>query len=175
GVVFRGRQRAEKPESTGAKRCPSLDKFEEVPFRTPLERLTGVATYLGNDPQGLPPGITVGVLERAYRTGRYDLSLFAPLLDHLFTKTTEEQRWKIRTATQQMSPERVNLAFNQITHMREDFVNLLLGGGTSIWTNVQLTEALSRLVTGRAVESRIVRRFLPRQDGKTVLPGAEAP
>jgi hypothetical protein len=173
--VIPDKQRPEDPESTAAVRCRSLDNFEEIPFRTTLERLTGAATYLGTDPQGLPPGTTVGTLERAYRTGRYDLSLFAPLLDHLFIKTTEEQRWKIRTAAQQMSPERVNLAFNQITRMREDFVNLLLGGGTSIWTNVQLTEALSRLVTGRAVESRIVRRLLPRQDGKTVLPGAEAP
>lgn len=175
GYVFAEPGAPEEPESAAAERCASLDRFEQVPFRAPLERLTGAATYWGVDPRRLPEGSTRAQLERAYRTNRYDLRLLSPLLTHLFAGTDEDRRWKIRAATQEFSPERVNLAFNQVTRLREDFVTLLLGGGTSIWTNVQLAEAMSRLVTGRAVEARLVHRVLPRKAGQTAPPPPEPP
>ncbi|MFL6199918.1 MAG: hypothetical protein ACJ76J_12120, partial [Thermoanaerobaculia bacterium] len=164
-----------KEDSRAAQRCLSLDNLESVRFRAPLQLLTGVPTYWGTDPQKLPESPTQGQLNRAYRTHRYDLSVFAPLLARLFEGADEDQRWKIRAATQEMSPERVNLAFNQVSRLREDYVTLLLGGGNSIWTNIQLTEALSRLVTGRAVEARVVSRVLPRHESQTTLPPPEPP
>lgn len=170
GYVFAETGAPEEPESTAAERCASLDKFEQVPFRAPLERLTGAATYWGVDPLRLPERSTRSQLERAYRTNRYDLRLLSPLLTHLFQGADEDQQWKIRAATQEFSPERVNLAFNQVTQLREDFVTLLLGGGTSLWTNVQLAEAMSRLVTGRAVEARLVHGVLPRKAGHAAPP-----
>lgn len=173
GYVFAEPGVPEEPESAAAERCASLDKFDQVPFRAPLERLTGAATYWGVDPLRLPARSTRTQLERAYRTNRYDLRLLSPLLTHLFAGANEDQQWKIRAATQEFSPERVNLAFNQITRLREDFVTLLLGGGTSLWTNVQLAEAMSRLVTGRAVEARLVHRVLPRKAGQVVPPPPE--
>jgi len=174
GYVFREKQPPQEPNSTAAVRCQSIDKLDQVRFRGALGTLTGADTYWGLDPQALPKNSTVSTLERGYRTNRYDLRPWSPLLNHLFKGADEDQAWRIRAATQEMSPERVNLAFNQITRMREDFVNLLLGGGTSIWTNLQLAESLSRLVTGRAVEARLSRDVLLRENGAKVQPPARA-
>lgn len=161
--------------SRAAVRCISMDNLESVRFRHPLELLTGAPTYWGTDPARLPESATVGQLNRAYRTHRSDLSVFAPLLARLFEGASDDEQWKIRAAAQEMSPERVNLAFNQVSRLREDYVTLLLGGGNSIWTNIQLAEAMSRLVTGRAVEARLVSRVLPRREGEAGLPPPEPP
>ena len=166
--LLRDTRPPEDPSGGAARRCVTLDRLEQAPFREVLEGLTGAATYWGMAPQDLPGGTTRERLDRAYTTGRYDLRPFRPLLDHL--ATGNDERWKLRMATQAMAPERVNLAFNQITRVREDWVSLLLGGGNSSWTNLQLAEALSRLVTGRQVEARLVSRILERKDGETVLP-----
>jgi cell division protein FtsI/penicillin-binding protein 2 len=162
GFVFRENRRPQEPESSAAERCLSIDRFDEVRFREPLGLLTGADTYWGRDPVGLPSDPRSDQFERGYKTNRYDLMPWSPLLRHLSVGADEDQAWKIRASAQAISPERVNLAFNQITRMRGDFTNLLLGGGTSIWTNVQLTEAMSRLVTGRAVDARFAAEVLPR-------------
>ena len=148
------------PGTEATRRCDALDRVEYAPFREPLERLTGAATLLGRTPVDLPANTTDEVLERGYTNGRYDLSLWSPLINHLGTGLNQEATWAIRAAVQPLAPERVNLAFNQVSQFREDFVTMLLGGGHSSWTNVQLAEAMSRLVTGRRVQARLGSRIL---------------
>ena len=162
--VFREDGSPRSDKTTAAARCVGLDRFEQVRYRNRLEILTGAATYRGRLPQGLPEDATRRQLEQSYTTNRYDLEPWRPLLEHLLTDANEEQSWKIRAAMQGISPERVNLAFNQVTRLRGDYVSLILGGGTSIWTNVQLAEAMSRLVSGRVVEATLVANILPREN-----------
>lgn len=57
-----------------------------------------------------------------------------------------------------VAPERVNLRLNLVQQLRQDLYTLLLGNGSNRWSNVQLAEALSRLVTGEAVTARLVER-----------------
>ncbi len=172
GFVFSEPLRERGPESSAVLACTSLDRFEQVRYRGVLAELTGAATYRGRLPQGLPADADRRALERSYTTNRYDLDAWRPLLEHLLFGTTEEASWRIRGALQGISPERVNLAFNQVTRIRGDMVSLLLGGATSTWTNVQLAEATSRLVTGRAVEARLVSSV--RDRGRPPPPSAEA-
>lgn len=145
--------------STAARRCLTMDQLEAAEFRSPYELLTGADTYLGEGPR-LDTRADRSDFERGYRVGRYDLTAWAALLEHLMAERTEDEKWSIRALAQEMSPERVNLAFNQINQMRGDYLSLILGGGASLWTNVQLAEAFSRLVTGREVEARLASRIL---------------
>lgn len=150
-------QRADDEEvSYATHRCTSLDRFEQVRFRQALGDLTGAATYQGLVPQGLPQNASRRQLERGYTTNRYDLDPWRPLLEELILGTSEDSAWRIRAALQEISPERVNLAFNQVTRLRADLVSLALGGGTATWTNIQVAEAMARLTTGRMVEARLV-------------------
>ncbi len=155
GYVFREDARPRDPETAAAVRCASVDRFEQVRYRPLLGRLTGAATYLGRVPASLPDDATRRQLEQGYVTNRYDLEPWRPVLDRLIAGAGEDAGWKVRAALQEISPERVNLAFNQVTRLRGDYLSLVLGGGTSIWTNLQLAEAMSRLVTGREVEARL--------------------
>jgi hypothetical protein len=55
-----------------------------------------------------------------------------------------------------VSPQATNLALNTVEELRTDWVNLLLGGENSRWSNFELAEALARLMTGRAVSGTLV-------------------
>jgi hypothetical protein len=50
-----------------------------------------------------------------------------------------------------VSPQAANLALNTVEELRTDWVNLLLGGENSRWSNFELAEAMARLLTARAV------------------------
>lgn len=174
--VFASERAPRDRASAAAVRCNDMDRLELAPFRGPLDELTGAVSYRGRAPR-LPEGATRRELERSYGTARYDLAPWSPLVGHLLDGADEEAAAGVRGAFQSVSPERVDLAFNQITRLRQDFVSLLLGGATSTWTNVQLAESMARLVTGRAVEARIVEAVLPRDEGRrtgAVPAGAEA-
>lgn len=159
------------PNGGAARSCETLHVFDQARFREPLEQLTGAETYHGRTPD-LASGTPTRVdLERRYRTSAYDLSAWGPLLGRLFQATSDErERWSMRAALQAIAPERVDLAFNQIALFRGDYLSLLLGGGNSTWTNVQLAEALARLVTGRAVEARLARGTSERRRGVAPQP-----
>lgn len=163
--VFADERAPRDPASAAAMRCNDVDRLELAPFRGPLDELTGAVSYRGRAPR-LPEGATRSELERSYGTARYDLAPWSPLVGHLLAGAGEEAAAGVRAALQSVSPERVDLAFNQVTRLRQDFVSLLLGGATSTWTNVQLAESMARLVTGRAVEARIVEAVLPRDAGR---------
>ncbi len=162
-VIYQDRVLQER-ESGAARRCATLDRLGLVPFADSLARLTGTAVFRGRTPKNLPPNVTEHQLYRGYVTNLYDLRTWSPLLGHLMSGASEQAAWKIRTAIQGVSPERVNLALNQVTRLREEYVSMLLGGASSTWTNVQLSEALSRLVTGRQVQARLVARILKRDE-----------
>src|SRR6185295_2315926 len=163
------------PPSRAAIVCRTLDRVENAHFRRPLEEVTGAWTYFGRNPNGEQPVANRGNLNLGYSTNRYDLSPWRPLLDLLLPGTSDDQAWRIRGALQEMSPERVNLAFNQISGLREQFVNLTLGTEPSLWTNLQLAEAMSRLVTNRAVEARLAAAILrrPAAPPETAVPVPE--
>lgn len=165
--LLRSTRAPQVPGGGAVRSCETLHTFDQARFREPLERLTGAETYHGRTPDlenGTP---TRGDLERRYRTAAYDLSAWGPLLGRLFQATSDErERWSMRAALQAIAPERVDLAFNQVSSFRGDYLSLLLGGGNSTWTNVQLAEALGRLVTGRAVEARLARGTSERRRGQ---------
>ena len=82
-----------------------------------------------------------------------------------------------------VSPQVTNLALNTVEELRTDWVNLLLGGENSRWSNFQLAEAMSRLMTGRDVRGRLVggvgegggggvRQAAPLLPEEVVHPGA---
>jgi hypothetical protein len=136
----------------------TLDRIDEAPFVEAFGDLTGVRTYGGVDAPKLPQN---GSRNAAVTLG-YDLRPWTKLLTPLMQGQTDERAWKVRAALQAVSPERVNLSLNQVTDFRTELVSLLLGGSTSQWTNVQLAEALSRLVTGRQIEASLVHTVRPR-------------
>jgi cell division protein FtsI/penicillin-binding protein 2 len=150
--------------SSASRRCEAMDRVEEAPFHQPLERIAAVPTYVGKAPVGLPDSTSNSVLDIGYRTANYDLRPWRPLVNHLQRDRDSIAVWQIRAAMQRMSPERVNLGLNQMKRLRADFINLLLGGGRSVWTNVQLAESFSRLVTGRDVEARLAIAVAPTED-----------
>lgn len=136
----------------------TLDRIDEAPFIDAFGDLTGVRTYGGVDAPKLPQEGS----RNAAVTLNYDLRPWTKLLAPLMEGETDENAWKVRAALQAVSPERVNLSLNQVTDFRTEFVSLLLGGSTSQWTNVQVAEALSRLVTGRQIEASLVHTVRSR-------------
>lgn len=153
-----GQPVAPREVTTAAISPGTLDRIDEAPFIEAFGDLTGVRTYAGVDaPKS--PGDGRG---NAAVTLNYDLRPWGKLLTPLMEGETDERAWKVRAALQSVSPERVNLSLNQVTDFRTELVSLLLGGSTSRWTNVQVAEAMSRLVTGRQVEASMVHAVRPR-------------
>lgn len=141
----------------------TLDRIDEAPIMEAFGDLTGVRTYAGLEAPDLPDAENESVSRNAVATLNYDLRPWSELLTVLMQGGDEAQAWKVRAAFQAVSPERVNLSLNQVTDFRTELISLLLGGSTSLWTNVQVAEALSRLVTGRQIEATMVRAVRNRK------------
>ena len=62
-------------------------------------------------------------------------------------------------AFSKLTSDKVNLRLNLAQQLRQDLYTVLLGNGNNRWNNVQLAEALARLVTGRRVAARLVERI----------------
>ncbi len=84
-----------------------------------------------------------------------DTTIWLPLLKHLYA----DNEIPLAHAFYGISPERENLGYNLIDNYRTRFISMILGGASSSWTNVKLTEIFSRMVTGEKVEASIVRRL----------------
>lgn len=153
-------------EQTNAVLQPgSLDRMDEVPFIDTLAEITGVWTYGGMAPDVTPESSQL-LGRAALQTMHYDLRVWRPLVERIAAQEDIRAAWKARAALQGVSPERVNLTLNHVVDFRNDFISVLLGGSSSQWTNVQLAEALSRLVTKRQVEATLVHS-LPARNGQT--------
>ena len=118
----------------------------------PLEGLTGAAAYRDR----APPGVVSTGLDDAYRAGRYRLDLWRGPIETLRAAgdTADPTITALRFSA--VSPQVTNLALNTVEELRTDWVNLLLGGENSRWSNFQLAEAVSRLMTGRDVRGKVV-------------------
>lgn len=151
-----------KEETTAAITPGSLDRIDEAPFVEELGDITGVRTYGGGAAPRIPTEGGDSVGRSAMVTMNYDLRPWSTLVEKLTAPEDDRVAWKVRAALQAVSPERVNLSLNQVTNFRTELVSLLLGGASSQWTNVQLAEALSRLVTKRRVEATLLSDLRPR-------------
>lgn len=149
-------------EATTAEIQPgTLNRIDEAPFIETFEEITGVRTYGGLAAPDVP---TEGrSTRRTMVTMQYDLRPWRALVEKFTEGEDATRAWKLRAAFQAVSPERVNLSLNQVTDYRTEYVSLLLGGASSVWTNVQLAEALSRLVTKRRVEASMLHALRDRE------------
>ena len=118
----------------------------------PLEGLTGAAAYRERAPSGTGPVD----MDEAYRAGRYRLDLWRDPIEALQAAGDTAHPTITALRFSAVSPQVTNLALNTVEELRTDWVNLLLGGENSRWSNFQLAEAMSRLMTGRDVRGRLV-------------------
>ena len=119
---------------------------------TSLEAVGGIAAYRDR----APLDVLESGIDPAYRAGRYRLDVWRDPLEALKAAgdTADGTRSALRFAA--VAPEVTNLALNTVEDLRADWVNLLLGGENSRWSNFQLAEATARLLTGRAVRGSLV-------------------
>jgi cell division protein FtsI/penicillin-binding protein 2 len=153
-----------REQTTAAIQPGTLNRIDEAPFIETFEEITGVRTYGGLAAPDVPSETNTGVGRGAMVTMQYDLRPWRKLVETFTEGEEPEKAWKLRAAFQAVSPERVNLSLNQVTDYRTEFVSLLLGGASSLWTNVQLAEGLSRLVTKRQVEASMIHRLRERTE-----------
>jgi hypothetical protein len=85
-----------------------------------------------------------------------DTSPWLPVLEHLYGK---RESIPPDHPFYGASPERENLAYNLMDSYRQQYLSVVLGGGSSTWTMPRVCEIFSRLVTGRQVEANLVRRI----------------
>ncbi|HEV7764550.1 MAG TPA: hypothetical protein VGQ76_06075 [Thermoanaerobaculia bacterium] len=175
GVYMKGDGKLPKAtEETTAVMTPgSLDRIDEAPFVQEFAEVTGVRTYAGLAAPDVPVEES-SIGRSAMVTMHYDLRPWRTLIERFTADQSSESAWKVRAALQSVSPERVNLSLNQVTDFRTEFVSLLLGGASAQWTNVQLAEALSRLVTKRQVEATMLHALRDRKTKNPIDPPAPA-
>jgi len=120
-----------------------------------LGAITNVSTYRDLSPGTDRSAAAPGLAER-YRAGRYRIDAWEPVLQAIDEAgdTAHLVQTALRFAS--VSPHATNLALNTVEELRTDWVNLLLGGENSRWSNFELAEALARLMTGRAVSGVFV-------------------
>lgn len=129
-----------------------------------LAGMSNVSVYRDPAPD-LRRGPGGSALGDRYRLGRYRVDAWRTVLDELAAAgdTADLVRTALRFSG--VSPQAANLALNTVEELRTDWVNLLLGGENSRWSNFELAEATARLVTGRAVRGSLADRVtLPGGD-----------
>ena len=93
-----------------------------------------------------------------------DLDPWQPVLD----VAGVERRDRAVVAFSPVSAETVNLGGNLVQNLRRDLYTLLLGNGNNRWSNVQLAEAMARLVQGARIETRMIDRVTAPGPGETL-------
>jgi hypothetical protein len=91
-----------------------------------------------------------------YRSQRYRVDAWRRVLSALEAAGDSSRSVTARLRFTSAAPEAANLALNTVEDLRGDWVNLLLGGENSRWSNYQLAEATARLITGRRVVGEFV-------------------
>lgn len=84
-----------------------------------------------------------------------DTSVWLPLLAVLYG----EDEVPLGHPFYGVSPERTHLAFNLIDDFRREYLSLILGGGSSTWTNPHVAAVFARLATGTKVRPNLVGRI----------------
>lgn len=108
-------------------------------------------------------------LEQGYRDGRYRIDVWRRITDAFAAVDRQTPPVESRLRFAAVSPEQTNLGLNSVDQLRGEWINVLLGGSTSTWSNFQLAEAMARLMSGRAVQGEFVDSVRGRWIG-----GAEA-
>ncbi|HEU4558481.1 MAG TPA: hypothetical protein VFS20_11560, partial [Longimicrobium sp.] len=148
--------------------------FRPVPG---LGRITNVEWFHRGAPERLlegrggggegQPGSRVG-----YEFGRYRTAVWQRVTDALSPGGSGSLAVETGLRFAAVSPEEANLQLNKVQELRPDWISVLLGGATSRWSNFQLAEALSRLVTGRTVVGEFVDSVrVPRLGGRAAVNG----
>jgi cell division protein FtsI/penicillin-binding protein 2 len=97
---------------------------------------------------------------RENTAARYDTQLLEPISNVLFI----HDKFQLKPLFS-CCPEQVNLRFNQIQLLRSEFISLDLGGASSEWNNIKLSESVARVVTGKKVKARLIKDI----SGKNVV------
>jgi hypothetical protein len=141
-------------------RCGELNsrRLPNAPAVELFRDLTNVETVLGRRPAPAPPAgpARTPEMDELFRSQQYRLDAWAAVLDSLNVGRNAAGRLRSELRFTGVAPERANLALNTAHDLRQDWVNMLLGGAQARWTNFELAEALSRLVAGRQVRGRLV-------------------
>ncbi|MEM8963605.1 MAG: hypothetical protein AAGD38_19135 [Acidobacteriota bacterium] len=100
---------------------------------------------------------------------RLDLEPWRPVFD----ATLGDTRHRSAAAFASVATEEVNLRANLIQQLRQDLYTLLLGAGNNRWSNLQLSEAMARLLTGKAIDARLIETVsvaapTPEQDDEVL-------
>ncbi|MFL5384017.1 MAG: hypothetical protein ACJ8GN_15960 [Longimicrobiaceae bacterium] len=132
-------------------------EFRPVPN---LRDITNVEWFSRGAPDRLVEGSGGGEGQtgsrEGYQFGRYRTGVWRRVTDALTLGGPNALAVETGLRFAAVSPEEANLQLNKVDELRAEWVSVLLGGATSRWSNFQLAEALSRLVTGRAVEGEFV-------------------
>jgi hypothetical protein len=152
-------------QTPGTAVCHPISTLEHLAFARDLTRLFGVPisrktlTAEAGKPWHLGPGAGDDLI---------DTSLWLPLLDYLYGHDDIPVSHPFFSA----APDRENLAFNLVKDYRGQYLSLILGGGSSTWTNPQLCRIFSSLVTGNRPATALVRRIRPWNEGVAIEPPA---
>jgi hypothetical protein len=141
-------------ESVG-RSCSELQLLDSKFAPGPIfSAITNVATYRELSPA--PAAEEPVRLNESYRAERYRIDAWRRVLERLREAgdTAHFVQTSLRFAA--VSPQAANLALNTVEELRTDWVNLLLGGENSRWSNFELAAALGRLVTARDIAGEFV-------------------
>ncbi len=133
--------------------CKRISTLEFAPYAERLQNLFGLeisrkTVLAGRDrPSRRAPGAGDDLV---------DTSLWLPVLEHLYGGRDSIPPGHPFYGA---SPERENLAYNLMDSYRQQYLSVVLGGGSSTWTMPRVCEIFSRLITGRQVETNLVRRI----------------
>jgi hypothetical protein len=133
--------------------CRRISTLEFAPYAENLNRLFGLEISrktIHSAPDRQP--------RRAPGKGddMVDTSPWLPVLEHLYG---DRESIPSDHPFYGASPERENLAYNLMDSYRQQYLSVVLGGGSSTWTMPRVCEIFSRLVTGRQVDTNLVRRI----------------
>ena len=151
---------AKDPELARLAACGRIITLEHRDFATSLRRLFGVPFTTKHAATRWPAGEGDDLI---------DTSIWRPVLAQLYGEELPRE-----TTFRGASPERENLALNLIDDYRREYLSLVLGGGESTWTMPRIASVFSRLVTGKKIEPRLVRRVRPEGEEAAVDTGQES-
>ncbi len=149
---------AADPELSRLATCGRAITLEHREFGLSMRRLFGILTTTKHGSRRWPAGDGDDLI---------DTSIWRPVLAQLYGDELPREN-TFRGA----SPERENLALNLIDDYRREYLSLVLGGGESTWTMPRIASVFSRLVTGHAIEPRLVRRVHPEGSEPATEPAA---
>ncbi|HEV7670039.1 MAG TPA: hypothetical protein VGS22_16080 [Thermoanaerobaculia bacterium] len=138
---------AKDPELARLAACGRIITLEHRDFAASLRRLFDVPFTTKHSATRWPAGDGDDLI---------DTSIWRPVLTQLYGDQLPRE-----TTFRGASPERENLALNLIDDYRREYLSLVLGGGESTWTMPRIASVFSRLVTGKRIEPRLVRRVHP--------------